>query len=59
MSACLLVLALIAPHWIERLLAVAPDGGDGSTEWAILLLCATTLVLFLKAGHTWRRAASA
>lgn len=37
-------------NWIEKLFGVAPDGGDGSAELAILLLSlavATIVTVFL------------
>ena len=38
-SACLFVLTLVDPQWIETLFDESPDGGDVSLERAILLSC--------------------
>ena len=27
-------------HFIERIFHIAPDGGNGVTEWAVVLVCA-------------------
>jgi hypothetical protein len=55
LSAILLILALVVPDWIERMFAVAPDGGNGSDEWVVVVLGAAMLASFLEAGRTWWR----
>jgi len=60
LSALLLALALVAPDWIEQLLGLEPDRGDGSAEWGwAIALSAVTLILFIDAGRIWWRAARA
>ena len=55
-SAALLALTLVLPDWIETILGVAPDGGDGSSEWGLAAaLVVATLMLFVLAGWTWKR----
>lgn len=34
------VLAVVWPEWIETTFGIAPDGGDGSLEWATVLALA-------------------
>ena len=55
-SAAALALTLALPDWFERLFEFAPDGGDGSAEWALAAaLAIATLVLFADAGRIgWR-----
>ena len=56
-SAMFLALTVIWPQWIERFLAMEPDGGDGSSEWGITLsLVVTTVALSVLSGHAWRKA---
>jgi hypothetical protein len=31
--------------WIEKLFGFSPDGGDGSTELFVVLVCSTVLAL--------------
>jgi hypothetical protein len=33
----LAVLAMAVPDWIEEVSGLHPDGGEGTTEWAIAL----------------------
>lgn len=55
-SAAVLALTLVWPDWIERFFDLAPDGGDGSSEWGFAVaLAVATLVCFAGAGRTWRR----
>jgi hypothetical protein len=54
-SAALLALTLLMPHWIELLFGSAPDAGDGSAEWQLALsFAAISVVMFGLAGRTWR-----
>jgi len=55
-TAGLFVLTLVSREWIELLLGVSPDGGDGSLEWAIVgVLLVATLTFTLLARAEWRR----
>jgi hypothetical protein len=55
MSAALLALALLSPHWMELFVSLSPDAGDGSAEYGVALLWAAVSVLvFALAGRTWR-----
>lgn len=55
-GAALTVLTLTTPAWIEVVLPLDPDGGDGSVEWGLTasLLVATVLCAVL-ARHEVRR----
>jgi hypothetical protein len=45
-SAFLALLTLVVPDWIEAVLRIDPDGGNGSVEWlAVLALAAGAVVL--------------
>jgi hypothetical protein len=56
LSACLLVLTLIWPDWIETITGFEPDNHSGSVEWALV---ATLLIVSVVAGILarieWRR----
>lgn len=55
LAAVLAVLAALAPTWIETLLPIEPDGGNGSTEWAlVVVLAAAALVSAALAGREHR-----
>jgi hypothetical protein len=55
-SAGSFALVLLAPDWMEALLRLAPDAGDGSAEWALALgSAAVSLLMFGFAGRTWRK----
>jgi len=59
-SATLLVLTAAWPDWIEEVVGIDPDGGNGSLEWAIvvvLAICALSMPLLARA--EWRRAGEA
>lgn len=43
-SSLALALSLLWPDWIERVVGVEPDGGDGSYEWLIVVLLAVITV---------------
>ena len=50
LSAAAFVLTLGVPDWLEAAFGVAPDGGDGTTEWGLALgLLVTTVLLFVRA----------
>jgi hypothetical protein len=56
-SAALLALTAAWPDWIERIVGVEPDGGDGSLEWGLALaLVLLTIAASSVAGLEWRRA---
>jgi hypothetical protein len=56
MSVVLLVLALLSPHWVELLVGLSPDAGDGSAEFGIALLWAiVSALMFALAGRTWKK----
>jgi hypothetical protein len=55
-STALLGLTILFPDWIEVLSGLAPDTGDGSTEWGLALSLATvSLLMFGFAGRSWRK----
>lgn len=55
-SSLLAVLTMVRPDWIEGLFEVAPDGGNGSSEWGITLaFLVATVALTVLTGRTWRR----
>jgi hypothetical protein len=57
LTAGLLVLTLAWSEWIELLFGVAPDGGDGSLEWAfVTVLVVITAGVSLLARVEWRKA---
>jgi hypothetical protein len=50
------LLTVVWRDWIEAILGVEPDGGDGSLEWGIAtLLLAASLTFGLLARAEWRR----
>jgi hypothetical protein len=57
LSGSLAVLTLIWHNWVELLFEAEPDGGDGSFEWAlVVVLLAATVVFSVLARIEWRRA---
>jgi hypothetical protein len=55
LSAAAFVLTLVVPDWLEAAFGVAPDSGDGTTEWGLALgLLVTTVLLFVRARHDRR-----
>lgn len=55
-SAVLLILAIVDPHWMEMWLSIAPDAGDGSAEWGMALIWGTvSALIFGLAGWTRRQ----
>jgi hypothetical protein len=51
------VMTCLWPDWIERVVGVSPDQGNGETEWgvaAILGLCAVLCATLAR--RQWRRA---
>jgi hypothetical protein len=56
-SAILFLITLVWPDWIELILKVDPDRGNGSVEWAITTaLAAAAICAALLARAEWRRA---
>lgn len=56
LSTALLILTVRWPDWIERFFGVEPDGGDGSLEWAlVIVLAVTTVVTSIIARREWHR----
>lgn len=49
-SAGCVVLSVVWPDWIERVLDVSPDGGDGSTEWGVTAVAVVATLVFVAAG---------
>lgn len=45
-SAFLALLTLVVPDWIEAVLHLDPDGGNGSLEWLVVLVFAAAAVVF-------------
>jgi hypothetical protein len=57
LSGGLAALTLIWHNWVELLFGVEPDGGDGSFEWAlVVVLLLATGVFSALARIEWRRA---
>jgi len=55
LSTVLFVVTLVWPDWLELVLHVDPDGGNGAVEWAIVALCAAIAVAnFALARVEWR-----
>jgi hypothetical protein len=55
-SAALLLVTLAWPDWLELVLHIDPDGGNGTVEWAIVALFAlVALAGFALARAEWRR----
>ena len=55
-SGALTVLTTVWPDWIERIFGIEPDGGDGSTEWGLVLAFAGFTIAFLiLSRRTWWR----
>jgi hypothetical protein len=60
LSAGLALLTLAWPDWLELLLRVDPDGGNGAVEWSIVALFALVTLIGLALAHReWRRLRSA
>jgi hypothetical protein len=56
-SPACLALTLAWPQWIEGIIGLEPDGGDGSAEWGwTFALGAATVVCIAAARRTWKRA---
>jgi hypothetical protein len=54
------VLTLLVPDWMEVVIRLEPDGGNGSLELLIVLACfVATAALSLLARSSYRRIASA
>ena len=56
-AAVMFVVTLISREWIEEVVHVDPDGGNGDLEWLIVVVLAmVAVVLALTARREWRRA---
>lgn len=56
-SAALLLVTLVWPDWLELVLHIDPDGGNGAVEWAIVAVFAVAAILFLVLARAdWQRA---
>jgi hypothetical protein len=56
-SAIALIVTLAMPDWFERIFGFEPDGGDGSTEWGLVIFLAiVTLGFFFDARRLRARA---
>ncbi len=54
------VLTLMVPGWIEVVIGIDPDGGNGSLEWLIAAGCAVASLAFvLDAKVCWNAATAA
>jgi apolipoprotein N-acyltransferase len=57
LSALLALLTLINREWIEEIFGVDPDAGNGTLEWAIVLVSAVVAIACLAFARVeWRRA---
>ena len=55
-SAVLFIITLFNREWIEIVFGVEPDGGNGTMEWAVVIvLAALTLLSLTLVGREWRR----
>ena len=60
LTGILSMVTMIWPQWLESIVGVSPDGGDGSLEWLlVLLLLIVTIAFFFMAYHEWRATRSA
>jgi hypothetical protein len=56
-SILLVLLTLVWKDWIEEVIGVDPDHGNGSLEWLITVALAAVAIAFCAgARHEWRRA---
>jgi hypothetical protein len=56
-SAALLLVTLVWPDWLELVLHIDPDGGNGAVEWAIVAVFAVAAIAFLFLARVdWHRA---
>lgn len=56
LSSMLFMLTLAWPEWLEIVLRVDPDDGNGAAEWAVVALCAlVALATAALARVEWRR----
>jgi hypothetical protein len=56
-SVLFLILTLLWEDWIEIVFGVSPDGGSGSLEWTIVIVCVLSAAVFAAlARNEWRRA---
>jgi hypothetical protein len=54
-SGALTALSAVWPDWIERVVGFGPDGGNGSTEWALVSTFTAFSVVFIAlSARTWQ-----
>lgn len=54
-SGVLFIVTLFSREWIEVLFGVEPDGGNGTMEWAVvIILAALTLLSGILVRREWR-----
>jgi hypothetical protein len=59
-SLLLLLTTLVWQEWIELVLRVDPDNGNGVAEWLIVALTSASTVIFATSARVeWRRAVTA
>jgi hypothetical protein len=55
-SGALTALTITWTDWIELIFGIEPDGGDGSTEWGLVLTFAgLTIAFIVLSRRTWWR----
>ncbi|MGV8858525.1 hypothetical protein [Rhodoglobus sp.] len=53
----LTVATLVQPTWIEMLIGLEPDGGNGESEWLVVaVLAIATVAVAALANRDWRSA---
>jgi hypothetical protein len=53
----LAILTAFWPDWIETVVRVDPDGGDGAAEWLVVaVLCVAAIAAFILARRDYRMA---
>jgi hypothetical protein len=54
-TACLMLLTLIVPDWLEEIFGLDPDGGTGTVEIGIVVALVIATALLTVAAHRERR----
>jgi hypothetical protein len=56
-SSVLVIATLVWPDWLELVLHIDPDGGNGAVEWAVVaVFTLVSVASFALARVDWRRA---